>query len=67
MSDNNSQQILQATLLAGKFTPEEVTRLQSIRSHFLQNTQYLDRVLDEQRMKFFKYLIEQGELNEKEL
>jgi hypothetical protein len=67
MPDNNSQQILQATLLAGKFTPEEVTRLQSIRSHFLQNTQYLDRVLDEQRMKFFKYLIEQGELSEKEL
>ena len=54
----------QSAILTGLFTVEEATRLRTIRTQLLKNPQYLDRVIDEKRMRFVKYLIEQGEITD---
>ncbi len=54
----------QSALLAGPFTQEEVNRLRSIRTQILNNPQYLDRVLDDRRLRFVRYLVEQGEISD---
>ena len=55
---------LQSALLVGPFTSEEATRLRSIRTEILKNPVYLDRVLDEHRLRFVRYLVEQGEIDD---
>jgi hypothetical protein len=55
---------LQSALLVGPFTNEEATRLRSIRTEIMKNPVYLDRVLDEHRLRFVRYLVEQGEISD---
>jgi len=62
--EKSSHANLQSALLVGPFTPEEAARLRSIRTHLLNNPQYLDRVLDEHRLRFVRYLMEQGEISD---
>ena len=55
-----------SAILVGPFTNEEATRLRTIRTEIMKNPVYLDRVLDEHRMRFVRYLVEQGEINDTE-
>ncbi len=51
-------------LLIGTFSPEEAERLCSIRTRLYEKPDILDRVLDEQRRRFARYLREQGEITD---
>jgi hypothetical protein len=53
-----------SAILVGPFTPEEAERLRSVRTHLYENAEYLDRVLDEHRLRFARFLIEQGEISD---
>jgi hypothetical protein len=61
-----SQANQQSALLVGNFTPEEASRLCSIRSQLYQDPLYLERVMNEneQRLRFTRYLISIGAIDE---
>lgn len=52
------------TLLGGNFTSEEAARLRTLRENFHEHAEYLERVLDERRIEFVRWLIETGRLRE---
>jgi hypothetical protein len=52
------------TLLGGKFTAEEAARLRDLRDNFHEHAEYLERVLDERRLGFVRWLIETGRISE---
>lgn len=53
-----------SAILVGPFTPEEAARLRSVRTHLYENAEYLDRVLDDHRLRFARFLKEQGEISD---
>jgi hypothetical protein len=54
----------QSALFVGAFTPEEAERLNSVRTHLYEKAEYLDRVLDEQRLRFVRFLVENGDISD---
>ncbi len=52
------------TLLGSNFTSEEAARLHDLRDNFHSHVEYLERVLDERRIEFVRWLVETGRLNE---
>ena len=52
------------TTLNGPFTSEEVTRLTDLRHNFFAHSEYLERVIDERRIEFARWLLEHGKLTE---
>jgi hypothetical protein len=64
MTPENPTPNRQSALYVGPFTPEEAHRLSNVRAHLYEKAEYLDRVLDEQRLRFVRYLIENGDVSE---
>ncbi len=58
---NNNQ--LPATL-GTSFTSEEMARLDALRRNYTNHAEYLERVIDDRRMEFARFLIEHGRLSE---
>lgn len=54
----------QSALYVGPFSKEEAERLSTVRTHLYEKAEYLDRVLDEHRMRFARYLREQGDISD---
>jgi hypothetical protein len=54
------------TMLGSNFTAEEAARLQSLRENFHAHAEYLERIVDERRIEFVRWLIETGRLRESE-
>ncbi|HLJ80500.1 MAG TPA: hypothetical protein VKT52_03365 [Ktedonobacterales bacterium] len=50
--------------LSGNFTAEEVSRLTQLRSNFHAHSEYLERVIDERRLEFARWLLDHGKLSE---
>jgi alpha-acetolactate decarboxylase len=48
----------------GIFTPEEAQQLARMREGYYQHVEYLERVIDERRLEFARWLVEQGRLSE---
>ena len=59
-TNNNSS----PAMLDGNFTTDEVARLEHLREHFHDHVEYLERLLDERRIEFVRWLIETGRLSE---
>jgi hypothetical protein len=51
-------------MLGQNFTPEEATRLHNLREYFRAHADYLERMVDERRVEFVRWLIETGKINE---
>jgi hypothetical protein len=64
MNAEHSTPNRQSALYVGPFTPEEAERLNTVRTHLYEKAEYLDRVLDEQRMRFVRFLIENGDISD---
>lgn len=60
---SNSANAQPATLI-GNFTSDEVTALTDLRRNFYAHTEYLERVIDERRLEFARWLMEHGKLSE---
>jgi hypothetical protein len=54
------------TMLTGNFTPEELARLNALRADFYSRAEYLERVIDDRRLEFARWLVENGKLHEDE-
>lgn len=52
------------TTLSGNFTADEVARLTQLRTNFHAHTEYLERVVDERRLEFARWLLDHGKLSE---
>lgn len=50
--------------LSGNFTADEVSRLTQLRSNFHAHAEYLERVIDERRLEFARWLLDHGKLSE---
>lgn len=46
------------------FSTDEMGRLESLRQNYYQHAEYLERVIDDRRMEFARWLIEHGKLSE---
>ncbi len=57
---NNSK----PAMVTGNFTPEELARLNAMRLNFRSRAEYLERVIDEARLEFARWLVEHGKLGE---
>jgi len=57
---NNSR----PAMLTGNFTPEELARLNALRTDFHGRAEYLERVIDDRRLEFARWLVENGKLSE---
>lgn len=53
-------------MATGNFTPEELARLSALRSNFRSRAEYLERVIDDRRLEFARWLKQHGKLNEDE-
>ncbi len=51
-------------MATGNFTPEELARLNALRTNFRSRAEYLERVIDEARLEFARWLVEHGKLSE---
>lgn len=60
-SSNNAS--LPATL-GSNFTAEEMARLDILRQNFYLHAEYLERVIDDRRLEFGRWLLEHGKLSE---
>jgi len=60
---SNNVNSLPATL-GGNFTTDEVARLTSLRRNYHEHTEYLERVIDERRLEFARWLLDRGKLSE---
>lgn len=58
---SNSSKPAMAT---GNFTPEEWARLNALRTNFRSRAEYLERVIDDRRLEFARWLVEHGKLSE---
>ncbi len=54
----------QSALSVGTFTPQEAERLKSMKHEVFTKAEYLDRVLDEHRLRFVRYLVEVGDISD---
>ncbi len=54
----------QSALMVGPFNQDEYNRLQRVRHNILEKAEYLDRVIDERRLRFARFLREQGEIDD---
>ena len=52
------------TKLSDMFTPEELSRLDALRQNFYTHAEYLERVIDDRRLEFARWLLEHGKLSE---
>ncbi len=52
------------TTLGKNFTEEEVNRLADLRRNFHAHTEFLERVIDERRLEFARWLLDHGKLTE---
>ena len=52
------------TTLSGNFTADEVARLSDLRRNFHSHADYLGRVLDDRRLEFARWLMENGKLDD---
>ncbi len=52
------------TTLSGNFTADEVARLNDLRRNFHSHAEYLGRVLDDRRLEFARWLLENGKLDD---
>jgi hypothetical protein len=59
----NNVNSLPATL-NGNFTTDEVSRLTNLRRNYHEHTEYLERVIDERRLEFARWLLDRGKLSE---
>lgn len=50
--------------LSGDFSADEVARLSDLRLSFRSHADYLSRVLDNRRLEFAKWLLENGKLDD---
>jgi hypothetical protein len=50
--------------LSGNFTADEVARLSNLRRNFHSHADYLRRVLDDRRLEFARWLLENGKLDD---
>lgn len=50
--------------LGNNFSLDEVTRLTDLRRHFHEHTEYVERVIDERRLEFARWLLDNGKLSE---
>lgn len=50
--------------LSGNFSKDEVAKLNSLRSNFHAHTEYVERVIDERRLEFARWLVENGKISE---
>jgi hypothetical protein len=64
MSAQDFQSNSSPALLGSNFTSEEAARLQNLRENFHVHVEYLERLLDERRIEFVRWLIETGRLRE---
>lgn len=60
-SSNNT---VSPTTLGETFTPEELSRLSTLRENFYTHAEYLERVIDDRRLEFARWLMEHGKLSE---
>lgn len=59
-SNNNGK----PATLSGNFSVDEVARLTELRHNFFAHTEYLERVIDERRLEFARWLLDHGKLSE---
>lgn len=59
----NNVNSLPATL-GGSFTADEVSRLTDLRRNYHEHAEYLERVIDERRLEFARWLLDRGKLSE---
>jgi hypothetical protein len=52
------------TMLGSNFTAEEAARLQCLRENFHVHAEYLERIIDERRIEFVRWLIATGRISE---
>lgn len=52
------------TMLGNNFTPEEAARLRNLRDNFHAHAEYLERIVDQRRLGFVRWLIDTGRLKE---
>ena len=52
------------TTLSGNFTADEVARLVDLRRNVHAHTEYLERVIDQRRLEFARWLLDHGKLSE---
>jgi hypothetical protein len=50
--------------LGDTFTPEELSRLDALRQNFYTHAEYLERVIDDRRLEFARWLLDNGKLSE---
>ncbi len=50
--------------LSGNFTSAELVALTDMRRNFFAHTEYLERVIDERRLEFARWLIENGKITD---
>jgi hypothetical protein len=53
-------------MLTGNFTPQELARLNALRMNFRSRAEYLERVIDDRRLEFARWLVANGKLSEGE-
>jgi len=53
-------------MATGNFTSEELARLNALRTNFRSRAEYLERVIDDRRLEFARWLVENGKLSEGE-
>jgi hypothetical protein len=52
------------TKLSDMFTPDELSRLDALRQNFYTHAEYLERVIDDRRLEFARWLLDHGKLSE---
>ncbi len=50
--------------LGGNFSSDEVARLVNLRRNFHVHAEYVERVIDERRLEFARWLLDNGKLTE---
>jgi hypothetical protein len=51
-------------MVTGNFSAEELARLNALRTSFRSRAEYLERVIDDRRLEFARWLVENGKLSE---
>ena len=63
-TENHEGQMLLDTLIEQGFVWEEAVKLLHLREHLYENTEMTQRMADDCRMQFARWLYEQGEIGE---
>ena len=56
----------QSALLVGTFTAQEAERLNQVKQHICEKAEYLERMLDEHRLRFVRFLMEVGDITDEQ-